>query len=725
DFPSGFGHLSVKAINKILPHWTPGLTYDKACEKAEYDFKAEGEKIRVKKLELIKHAENDGKSPISNPIVRRSTSQTIKVVNALIQQYTSPIAINIELAREMAKSADERKRIANEQSENRNNNEGIKNYIKKDLNKSQPGGIDIQKVKLFREQRGLCMYSGVHIKEEDLLKDGYVEIDHIVPYSVSFNDSYKNKVLVLAAENQQKGNRLPLEYLDGQKKEQFICNVNRIYERNFEKKARLLKLEITQEDRQNFIDRNLNDTRYATKLIANMFKKYLQFSDAPNFKDDDGANRSRVLSVNGTMTSFIRSRFGFNKIREAGDTHHALDAIVVGCTTQSYISQISRHYKKLENGQRKHDMEAGKFIDFGTGEVLEHQEYIQRGLDKRQVSHKLKKDLDKQHFDSEFSPLKNVNATIFRENVENLITKSQGLHDCAEDKIFVSRKPTRKVSGQAHKDTVYGKVKVENHNGKFDSTKRFKTTKLQALKLNKNKDKIEGYSDTIFAKSDQILHKALIDKLIEYNGDAEKAFKKPFFKPIIDKKGNKIEDGNLVKSVKCIESTNLNLELRGGLAANGDMIRIDVFKIGDKLTPDNDAVKKDLGYYFVPIYVYDTVKKELPNKAVVAKKPYEEWKEMKETDFLFSLYPNDLVYMENKGKKGHFYYNGADISSGTIGLLSHDRSQLKSDGKDWDGRIGLKTLQTIKKCEVDVLGKITSIKAKQVRQTFDKKSSLV
>lgn len=40
------------------------------------------------------------------------------------------------------------------------------------------------------------------------------------------------------------------------------------------------------------------------------------------------------------------------------------------------------------------------------------------------------------------------------------------------------------------------------------------------------------------------------------------------------------------------------------------MIRIDVFYVEDD------------GYYFVPIYVADTKREKLPNKAAVAMKPY-------------------------------------------------------------------------------------------------------
>ncbi len=88
--------------------------------------------------------------------------------------------------------------------------------------------------------------------------------------------------------------------------------------------------------------------------------------------------------------------------------------------------------------------------------------------------------------------------------------------------------------------------------------------------------------------------------------------------------------------VKIAEKSTVNLPVRNGVAANGDMVRIDVFYVeGD-------------GYYFVPVYVADTKKKYLPTKAVRAAKPYSEWKEMDDDDFLFSLYAGDLVRIRSK-----------------------------------------------------------------------------
>ncbi|MBR6312368.1 MAG: type II CRISPR RNA-guided endonuclease Cas9, partial [Oscillospiraceae bacterium] len=140
------------------------------------------------------------------------------------------------------------------------------------------------------------------------------------------------------------------------------------------------------------------------------------------------------------------------------------------------------------------------------------------------------------------------------------------------------------------------------------------------------------------------------------------------------------------------------------VADNDSMVRIDVFKVEGE------------GYYFVPIYVADTLKAELPNKACVAHKPYAEWKEMKPEDFVFSLYPNDLVRISHKRgfkltiaqkestlpasyetKSEMLYYISANISSGALSFRTHDASYEQSG-------LGIKTLESLEKYTVDVLG---------------------
>ena len=153
------------------------------------------------------------------------------------------------------------------------------------------------------------------------------------------------------------------------------------------------------------------------------------------------------------------------------------------------------------------------------------------------------------------------------------------------------------------------------------------------------------------------------------------------------------------------------------MADNDTMVRVDVYYIpGD-------------GYYWVPIYVADTVKPVLPNRAVVAHKRCSEWKEMSEENFLFSLCKNDLVCIESKRpiklkaanedstlekeltvQRVLAYFEGGNIATGAVSVTTHDNAYIA-------GSLGFKTLQKVEKYQVDVLGNYTRVK-KEKRQLF-------
>lgn len=115
------------------------MTYDKACEEAGYDFKADSKGIKQKLLtgEKVNQTINE----ITNPVVKRSVSQTVKVINAIIRTYGSPQAINIELAREMSKTFEERRKIKGDMEKRQKNNEDVKSRFRNWENYHQPDRI--------------------------------------------------------------------------------------------------------------------------------------------------------------------------------------------------------------------------------------------------------------------------------------------------------------------------------------------------------------------------------------------------------------------------------------------------------------------------------------------------------------------------------------------------------------------------------------------------------
>ena len=675
---SRFGHISVKACDKLIPFLEQGMKYSDACEAAGYQFKAhDGQE----KKRLLPPLDDEAKNTLTSPVVLRAVSQTIKVVNAIIRERgRAPTWIHLELAREMAKDFSERKQIQKEQEENHKKNEKLMEMIRREYGKTSPTGLDLVKLKLFREQDGVCAYSLHQMVPEHLFDSDYAEVDHIVPYSISFDDSYKNKVLVFSKENRDKGNRLPLQYLSGKRREDFIVWTNSKV-RDSRKRTLLLKEGITQEDQERFKERNLQDTKTAARFLLNYISDHLEFAPFSTEK------KKHVTAVNGSVTSYLRKRWGIAKIRANGDLHHAVDALVIACATDGLIQAVSRYAKYRET--RYTAEEGSRFVARAdTGEVVKEFPYpwpqFRQELEARLGSNPAQAVLDRG------LPL----------YVTGEVTASP---------LFVSRMPRHKVTGAAHKETVKsGKA--------LDQGLLIVKKPLTELKLGKDGE-IANYYDP---QSDRLLYEALKRRLTQFGGDGGKAFSQPFHKPRHDG-----SPGPLVNKVKVWEPTTLNVSVHQGKGAadNENMVRIDVFQV------------KGDGYYFVPIYVADTLKKSLPNKACVAFKSYNEWREMRDEDFIFSLYPNDLIKVTHKrglklsvAQKGSdlsaflevksefLYYISANISSAAISCRNHDNSyEIKS--------LGIKTLESLEKYTIDVLGNRFPVRHER-RQTFHGRKEL-
>lgn len=681
--PAKFCHLSLKTLRKINPFLEQGMIYNEACAAAGYEFR--GHSNQVKSFLLPAHTEE--MENITSPVVRRAIAQCIKVINAIIrEQKKSPIYINIELAREMAKNFDERNQINKAYEENRASNERIMERLRTEFHRQNPTGMDLVKFKLWQEQDGISPYSRKALNINRLFETGYVDVDHIIPYSISFDDSFRNKVLVLSSENRDKGNRLPLTYLK-EKYGQESADEYRVWVQNnvrdYRKRQKLLKTEITDEDINRFKERSLQDTKTASRFMSNFIRDHLQF--APS----DTGRKKRVTAVNGAITSYLRKRWGINKVRADGDKHHALDAIVIACATDKLIKDLSSFSSYSEtrySGGYKyfHSENDSGLVNIATGEIVKRFPYPWLDF-RKEVMARLSD---------------NPAAALSKLNLDSYATTDLS----AIKPIFVSRMPRRKVTGAAHKETVRSARCV-------DAGIVISKVDLTKLKLDPKTGEIANYYNP---ESDMLLYEALKERLCKFGNNGKKAFAEPFYKPKADG-----TQGPLVKKVKVYDKSTLNVWVQGktAVADNDSMVRVDVFKIaGD-------------GYYLVPVYTADTLKDELPNKAILAHKKYEEWPEMRSEDFIFSLYPNDLIKFEHKSsikfkkvnkestlpetldiKEGIAYYKGADISTGCISIITHDNSYFVHG-------LGVKTLISLEKYQVDVLGNYTKVK-KEHRQPF-------
>lgn len=653
---SGFGHISVKACRKLIPYLEQGLNYNDACKEAGYDFQGN---YRGEKSQFLP-ASTEEMEDITSPVVRRAVAQTIKVVNAIIrEQGEGPVNIHLELAREMSKNFQQRNDLDKAMKDNNAENE----RLMKDLHELFPGrnitGQDLVKYRLWKEQDGRCAYSLQPLElEKAITVSGYAEVDHIVPYSISFDDRRANKVLVLASENRQKGNRLPLQYLQGKRRDDFIV-YTKASVKNYRKRQNLLKEKLSEEDSKGFMQRNLQDTQYIASFMLNYIRSHLAFADFP------AAGKKRVVAVNGAVTAFLRKRWGLGKVRADGDLHHAVDAAVIACTTDGMIQRVSRFYTHIETSDTRGERFPEPWPRF-------RDELMQRLSACPQEN------------------LMQINP-VYYQNVDIASIRP----------VFVSRMPRHKATGKVHEDTIRSYV------SKGITAVR---TSITDLKLDE-KGEIEGYFNK---ESDLLLYNALKRRLEEFGGNAKKAFAEPFYKPRADG-----TPGAQVRKVKIVDKTSNVICVRdgGGVSKSNNMVRIDVYYVPGE------------GYYWVPIYVADTVKSTLPNKAVLRNKGMDDWKEMNEKDFQFSLYNNDLVFIERDSpisfsltnkkstlpskfstEKTFAYYQKGDISNAAIKVETPDGAYVFKS-------LTLNTVRKIEKYQVDVLGNYTLVK-KEKRQNF-------
>lgn len=649
-----FGHLSYKAMNKILPYLEEGMQYDKATEMAGYNFKADLETPKYK-LPVIP------KDEIRNPVVYRTVTQTRKVINAIIDKYGSPFEVHIEVARELTKNFSDRKNIERNQTENRTKNENIKSDIKEHFG-INPKAVDILKLKLYNEQQGKSVYSLSMIVRERLFEEGYVQIDHAIPFSRSFDDSYNNKVLVLSKENQDKRNMTPFEFLGGTNKwEEFEVFVNSTYRNNPKKRERLLVKNFNEDKEKEWLKRNLVDTQYIARFMSNFVKQNLLFED---FGEKE--NRIKVKTITGATTTALRHYWGIpSKNREENDLHHAEDAVIIACATNKFQDRI-REYSKEKD--LYYPNKNGEYIDPETGEIVEV----------KYKSHEMSRPWPefKEELEARMSNIPSYDLT--HGNFKNY----NDVDTTLIKPIFISRMPNRKIKGQAHEETIYS---VKHNNGRGIVTVKKPLNRISKSEIEtivSNVDCIDLY------RNDKDLYDRIYARLKEFNFDSKRAFPSDFVFRKYSVKG----EGPTVRSIRVPSVMNAGVNVQNGLAANGGMVRVDVFAKNGK-------------NYLVPIYVADMVKDKLPNKAIRAHQSESEWLEMDESyEFRFSLYYNDLVCIKKRNEKEIFaYYTSTHRGTGAINLILHDGS------KTIEG-LGVQNLEIFDKYEVDVLGNYYKIK---------------
>lgn len=307
---------------------------------------------------------------IYNPVVAKSVRQAIKIVNAAIKKYGDFDNIVIEMARETNED-DEKKAIQKIQKANKDEKDAAMLKAANQYNGKAELPHSVfhghkqlaTKIRLWHQQGERCLYTGKTISIHDLINNpNQFEIDHILPLSITFDDSLANKVLVYATANQEKGQRTPYQALDSmddawsfRELKTFVRESKALS--NKKKEYLLTEEDISKFDvRKKFIERNLVDTRYASRVVLNALQEHFRAH-----KID-----TKVSVVRGQFTSQLRRHWGIEKTRDTYH-HHAVDALIIAASSQLNL------WKKQKNTLVSYSED--QLLDIETGELISDDEY--------------------------------------------------------------------------------------------------------------------------------------------------------------------------------------------------------------------------------------------------------------------------------------------------------------------------------------------------------------
>ncbi len=281
---------------------------------------------------------------IANPTVHVALNQLRKLVNALINRYGHPSQIAVEVIRDLKVSYRGRQKIQREQAENQKRNDRLREKLVE--LKQTVNGENLLRLKLWEELNvddplaRCCVYTGTQISLA-ILFSPEVEIEHILPFTRTLDDSMSNKTLCLRRANRVKLNQTPFEAFGsspaGYSWDAILARAQAL---PLPKRKRFSPDALEQVyPEKNFLARQLTDTAY----IARVAKEYLSAVCPPN----------RIWVTPGRLTAMLRGKWGLNSIlsdrdkkERTDERHHAVDAVVVGVTDRSLLQQVANAAKR-------------------------------------------------------------------------------------------------------------------------------------------------------------------------------------------------------------------------------------------------------------------------------------------------------------------------------------------------------------------------------------------
>jgi len=374
--PSGYCMYSRKAIRKLLPYMQEGLRFQEAVTVAFPDFQRLAGGIEHDRIPSVREV----LKTLRNPAIERALTELRKVVNALIREHGKPAEIRIELARDLKKPRVERAKATTQNRDREKERDAVRKELKEVFGEGfRPSRADLEKALLYKECAGECPYTGKRFPFSSLFGENSPwQVDHIIPFSRMPDDSFQNKVLCWVEANQYKGNRTPFEtYTEPGEYEAILSRV-----RNWKKPnvGKLKRFELrTTDEIEGFSSRQLNDTRYASKLACELVGTLYGGRDVMT----EAGKRQAVFASSGMVTATLRRAWGLEAIlRETagsanGETkgkprsdhrHHAIDAITIALSKPKMIAQLSRANERdpywNRDGRRRFPKIEAPWLDF-------------------------------------------------------------------------------------------------------------------------------------------------------------------------------------------------------------------------------------------------------------------------------------------------------------------------------------------------------------------------
>lgn len=725
--------LSTDIIRKLIPIMLEGITYDKAMDKIGYNHSnLYKDTIKEDLLVPVYVSKN-----ITNQRVIRSLTQARKVINAIIKKYGSPKIINIETARELAKTQKERRIIEKNQQDKQYENERIKKHLVElglFSDESKITGNDLLKYKLWQEQKEFCGYSMKKIKLEDLFSNNIVQIDHILPYSRTYNDNYLNKTLVYTKYNQDKGNKTPYEWFGKtdkwQEYESFINNLS--ISQN--KKDNYLLKNLDQDTEREMREQNLNDTKYISRELSSLIKAYLNVDEVNVFPGAITAKLRARWGFNRLTHSYISKTYimpedmkkGINKDRD-NHLHHAMDALVIASITKSlqqkitlyekfsrYVDGITRNeLDKISTGNINNDLY--NYYDEETGEIkeLELREYIKNQVAQNNIyfsKHNVSKLIFPTPYNNFVEEAKlrvyERDLKVLKWNLNNLGTYTSS--ELNRIHILTPSIAKNKISGRLHEETYYGLKEVDAGDDKVT----YKTLKTPISKV-KKKD-LDNIPDCKGGSKD------IYNALVKWFGNCETG-----------EEALKIHDGKYpvnpndkeqkeIRKIKIYTKYNDTGHIvNNSNVEKGGIYRIDIFKSKDK---------EDNKFYFAAydIFEIEQIKEYEKGKNInfSIKLEYGQGKNneiilyedvTKKYDLIMSIYKNDLIRIKTKtGNESTAYVVG--FSGGKLEIKSTigDGYDIIGNNNIFDKKltryiVTVSTIENMDKLSISILGEISGL----------------